>query len=325
VNIKIASSDVHLNGVFIQNAVSQYPLIVYNEITYFPMTYSDSRFLGIATKWTAKEGLSVEKGGIGEYQVYDTYINDLQGAYKARVITDPIKLNGTDRTGGKYPFLSFRNVAYFPLTWEYAANEFGWKYSWSKDMGLSIRSREYANAERETVLNAINRTAFSDGYQFTYHLDRENREALSTTGTMRSAFRTYGGEERCTYYSSFDLQSPLLYEENQDATGWGHEYVCDGATLSTLSISASYPPGFSGHPFLENALPILGDMRKAVENVERVQEKVYEITFRSDTAWANRKTAVTMDGKNNVKQVVIKDRDYQGEYTLHIELSVLLH
>jgi hypothetical protein len=40
----------------------------------------------------------------------------------------------------QYPLLSFRNVTYFPLTWRFAHDEFGWDYKWNTSGGLSITS-----------------------------------------------------------------------------------------------------------------------------------------------------------------------------------------
>ena len=47
VSVTIPTFQVRLNDVIIDNAYSQYPLIVYKDITYFPMTYYDSRFMGL--------------------------------------------------------------------------------------------------------------------------------------------------------------------------------------------------------------------------------------------------------------------------------------
>ncbi|MFA7079011.1 MAG: hypothetical protein WC147_11470, partial [Syntrophomonas sp.] len=41
VKVVLPASKVTLNGTVIENATNQYPLIVYKDITYFPMTYYD--------------------------------------------------------------------------------------------------------------------------------------------------------------------------------------------------------------------------------------------------------------------------------------------
>jgi hypothetical protein len=54
-NVKVAlpAFEVTLNGTVIENATNQYPLIVYKDITYFPMTYYDCRFLGLESVWNS--------------------------------------------------------------------------------------------------------------------------------------------------------------------------------------------------------------------------------------------------------------------------------
>ena len=48
---QIPSFDVHFNGNKVESTYREYPLLVYKDITYFPMTYFDSRHLGLVTEW----------------------------------------------------------------------------------------------------------------------------------------------------------------------------------------------------------------------------------------------------------------------------------
>ena len=57
VQVTLPGFTVTLNGQVIDNSYRQYPLLVYKDITYFPMTYYDCRFLGVETDWTRKNGL----------------------------------------------------------------------------------------------------------------------------------------------------------------------------------------------------------------------------------------------------------------------------
>ena len=69
VQVTLPSFDVTLNGQTHSNTYSKYPFLVYKDITYFPMTYYDSRLLGLTTAWSAEEGLAIAKqdGYISEY------------------------------------------------------------------------------------------------------------------------------------------------------------------------------------------------------------------------------------------------------------------
>ena len=63
-NISLPSFKVTLNGSEINNSYSKYPLIVYKDITYFPMTFGGCRYLGLETKWDQKAGLEINKTNI---------------------------------------------------------------------------------------------------------------------------------------------------------------------------------------------------------------------------------------------------------------------
>ncbi|GEM_PF-942202 len=139
--VTLPTFDVSLNGQHTTSAYRKYPLIVYKNITYFPMTYYDARLLGLSTKWNKVDGLAVNKN---EDYFYE-YVNELnadKNANKqtAKIITSKIKVNGKeiDNTKEPYPLLLFRDVTYFPLTWRFAVDEFGWQYSFDKTNGLII-------------------------------------------------------------------------------------------------------------------------------------------------------------------------------------------
>ena len=83
-----------------------------------------------------------------------------------------------------YPILKFRDALYFPLTWQYAHEVFGWDYQWAEQKGLSIDSREsirpeldgfYPGEEITPRARSIQflYTYFSDGYA-QYYKDRED-------------------------------------------------------------------------------------------------------------------------------------------------------
>ncbi len=143
VTISVPTYPIIVNGVKIDLSKSKYPFIVYNDITYFPMTYNDCRVLGLETQWKGStEGLVIDKTGItAAYLAYSSSTTN-RGSYKATVVTFPIKVNGrvVDNGEQQYPLLSFRDITYFPMTWEFGVNEFGWDYNFSPKEGLIIKS-----------------------------------------------------------------------------------------------------------------------------------------------------------------------------------------
>ena len=51
VTATVAAGAVTLNGQAVDNAAARYPLLVYQDITYVPMTWDLCRFLGLETRW----------------------------------------------------------------------------------------------------------------------------------------------------------------------------------------------------------------------------------------------------------------------------------
>lgn len=142
VTISLPTFDVTINEVEIESEYRQYPFIVYKDITYFPMTYFDSRFLGLVTKWNNLKGLEIYH--TTEEVEYEPYKQDWKNSnrYTTSIPKFNIVVNGKeiDNSTEKYPLLSFRNVTYFPMTWRFAVDEFGWKYSFINENGLMINS-----------------------------------------------------------------------------------------------------------------------------------------------------------------------------------------
>ncbi|MFA6619283.1 MAG: hypothetical protein WCT23_09470 [Candidatus Neomarinimicrobiota bacterium] len=143
VSVTLPTFKVVLNSMNMDNRYSKYPLIVYKEITYFPMTYNDCRFLGLESNWKGnQEGLLIDTTDItAAYCSYKTKERN-KSSYKATIPTFPIKINGKLIDNGKeeYPILLFRDITYFPITWQFAVAEFGWDYSFDAHNGLTINS-----------------------------------------------------------------------------------------------------------------------------------------------------------------------------------------
>ena len=141
VQVTLPSFTVTLNGQSTSNDYSKYPLLVYKDITYFPMTYYDCRLLGIKTDWTKDTGLVIDKNEDYFYE-YMREVNNSKNARKqtAKIADGKITINGkvVDNRKEEYPLLVFRDVTYFPLTWRFAVDELGWQYRFNHQEGLVI-------------------------------------------------------------------------------------------------------------------------------------------------------------------------------------------
>ncbi len=170
VQVTLPNFDVTLNGQTIDNDHRQYPLILYKGITYFPMTYYDSRFLGLYTLWDAERGLCVYTyDGVSAYHI-DTTGTKNKTYNTAQIAQGQIEVNGQwiDNTKEEYPLLLFRDVTYFPLTWRFAVNEFGWQYRFDNTNGLVI---DRANVRTESVLLTDGRSDKEESGGFDFAID----------------------------------------------------------------------------------------------------------------------------------------------------------
>ena len=151
VTATIPSFSVSLNGLtFENNEREKYPLLVYKNITYFPMTYYKSNLLNLETTWTKKGGLVVKKGNSAtakEFAYESLAVNSSSNnkKQKATIINSKVVVNGKtiDNMKETYPLLLFRDVTYFPLTWRFAVEEFGWNYTFDKNNGLRITADNF--------------------------------------------------------------------------------------------------------------------------------------------------------------------------------------
>lgn len=150
VRVTLPTFQVTLNGTAVDNSYSQYPLIVYKDITYFPMTYHGARFLNVKANWYDSTkvlfvGKAAEKEDILQL---DQTASKNKSAYTATIPTYKIAVNTIrgseflDNSKEPYPVLNFRGVTYFPLTWRFAVDEFGWEYRFDTTNGLVINSTD---------------------------------------------------------------------------------------------------------------------------------------------------------------------------------------
>ena len=143
VKVKLPTFKVTINGEEMNNLYSRYPLITYKDITYFQMTYEGCRYLGLETKWDNKTGLEIIKTDVNyPYSAYDSKTKNAGSYYASKPVFN-IKVNGKAINNQKeeYPLLVFRDVTYFPLTWRFGVDEFGWDYHFSSVNGLVIKSQ----------------------------------------------------------------------------------------------------------------------------------------------------------------------------------------
>ncbi|MBQ8758321.1 MAG: DUF5050 domain-containing protein, partial [Clostridia bacterium] len=169
----VPDGNVHLNDELVDNTAREYPLLLYKNITYFPLTYYDCRYLGLVTEWSdSTKTLSVYK----DDKITGAY-RDYKGDRKNQTINDVemcafnIFVNGKqiDNEKEEYPLITFRGVTYFPLTWRFAVEEFGWSYNYDAEYGLVINSTNRPMVRLELPdMRKNNPSAATDGGYYYY-------------------------------------------------------------------------------------------------------------------------------------------------------------
>ncbi|MEK8130412.1 hypothetical protein WMW72_21115 [Paenibacillus filicis] len=153
--VTIPDYTVKVNGSTIDNVRQRYPFLVYKDITYMPLTWSNTQALGIQADWQGTEGLvvyEIHPIGNGADWKPAALEQDLSGSnsprrkYQASVAEYPIALPGgqkLDNSSEPYPFLEFRDVTYMPLTWRFTRELLQLGIDWDESAGLSITGGQW--------------------------------------------------------------------------------------------------------------------------------------------------------------------------------------
>ena len=183
VSVKIAEFPVALNGLQVGNNhlnrisensdykyYAQYPLLVYKDITYFPMTFYYSELLNLDTSWSQEKGLVISQGNPDRWKEFRYDSRDTRNNVNqtASIVGGQVTVNGKliDNAKEQYPLLLFRDVTYFPLTWRFAVDEFSWRYDFNASDGLRIDSNNSIS-----YLAAVSSTGRWDaGVQYSVYL-----------------------------------------------------------------------------------------------------------------------------------------------------------
>lgn len=156
VAVTVPKFPITINGQLMENVYNQYPLLLYKGTAYMPLTYDNCKFMGIKFGWYEESYLKntsiyfIGRDIIASdnYKEYKTTSPDKKKFTASILPYGQVAVNTHDRsmyrdnTRETYPLLSFRNMLYFPLNWDYAVEQFGWEYSFDKQSGLKIDSTD---------------------------------------------------------------------------------------------------------------------------------------------------------------------------------------
>ena len=234
--------DVHFNGNKVDSTYREYPLLVYKDITYFPMTYFDSRHLGLVTEWDGESNtLTISKKNINS--ILTAYKSENKHTTKNDVTICNFNIivnrKDIDNKTEPYPLLTFRDVTYFPLTWRFAVDEFGWEYSFDSESGLNINSANHR--VKMLDLSALEMNSYYDGFtcdgEYYYHHNSSNGNIYRTPVDDLSQQEVihHIGSGQPAGLSFSDGKVYLSYYSGGATMGTSHRYIVNkDKTLTKL-------------------------------------------------------------------------------------------
>jgi len=144
VKVSLPTFRVQINGTIVNSKTAEYPLLVYKNVTYMPMTYDYCNLLGLESNWTEEKGLIVSLKNNNTIPTVTEYSskNKNPAWMLATIVSTPITVNNKkiDNLKERYPFLRYRDITYIPLTYKYTKEEFNIYTNFLPDIGLGVYS-----------------------------------------------------------------------------------------------------------------------------------------------------------------------------------------
>lgn len=327
----VVTGKVTLNGQIIDNKTAKYPLLIYSNITYFPMTYHLSRFMGVSADWNnGSKTLDITAGGARTAYVAETGKKQ-SGSVSVTLPSYKISVNGAqiNNKEEKYPIFNYNGITYFPLTWAYAVDSFGWSYQWDAVNGLRIDTSSApapAPVEPGTGDAALDKalTILNSKY--------------ATGGKYHGMFE--GGGKKTSFDATLDVSStpdvttvkftaePFPFFDN-GVSYFANYYAVNGGFASDEQIGVSGNGGGLGDPFEVNEssekvyigkcfldCQFTGARSKHITDAKCVSSsgstETWEltVTFASD-GFTGYTASVSVDtAKSAVTQIVIRTANY---------------
>ncbi|TDF99292.1 hypothetical protein [Paenibacillus piri] len=126
---------IMINGAPMYNGKAMYPVMMYDGMVYFPMTWRYTQALGLDTQWDPVDGFAISKSGKPASKlVNDTAILSARHFY-AKLPSFQVRVNNhaIDNANEPYPVLVFNDITYFPMTWRFAVEQLGLEIKMEKD------------------------------------------------------------------------------------------------------------------------------------------------------------------------------------------------
>ncbi len=221
---QIPDYDIVLSNSSVYYWDSVYPFLNYKGVTYFPMTYDYCRAMNLATSWVEGDGLYIAYNVTnGQVPIYETTKNTKN--CEVVIPTYNIYINGRkiDNLNQEYPIFNFRGVTYFPMTYDYAVNEFAWTLGFDgnaltveayRDTGVRIMVEEEKDDSAVLCYEYTVKAPIEGG--FTYEIYNVYRRLDYKTGEITELADYVENTEEEVYsvaepYVTFDEDGKFYY------------------------------------------------------------------------------------------------------------------
>lgn len=262
--------NIELNGVEIDNDMLPYPLVLYKDITYFPMTWDFSKLMGLNLTYSQASGLGISQGSSNENQnlalnASAKHITRLS----ASVVNYPVTINGVsiDNTKETYPLLNINGITYFPLTWKYAVDYFNWQYQFTLENGLDIApkvtSSQTVTDNQDTTTNTSSSTGYEDTQNFLPLMLGSSLPLSynSLTEVPTSFVRDQGQTSTCWAFAANSAFEIAIYKKTGMILNFSEDHLILNAPIPVtydsggyFNIAAAYYSNGTG-PVLESLDP----------------------------------------------------------------------
>lgn len=166
---------VRINDTIVNAQEDAYPVLMYNGITYLPLTYNMKQYIGLQAQYYNHDyihnllfvGLDERVKSIyNNYPVTKTSLNEFSSY--ADILDCLVTLNSNSSKTfkanniEKYPLLMYKDIIYLPLTWDICVEKLGWYYYYDSEKGLYIDT----TIRKKPIVNLRN---FIAGPSSAYH------------------------------------------------------------------------------------------------------------------------------------------------------------
>lgn len=270
VRASIPKFPIALNNTSLDQAYSEYPFLFYKDITYMPMTWNNLQALNIEYQWGDDELILWPNRNFPPPIRTSPVGQDLGQArngssYTAQLANFSIQIGEKkiENTEEPYPFLTFRDITYLPLTWQFAHELLRLDLVWNEQAGLGVIGGQNVMQQLigdddqalyfYSLLGADDEKAMVKIDKSTHQAELQNRRALDAfTNRLIDSKHSMGGKpvelarkDRDLYYGDLKIYT-LTDSDVWESADWGppvHTYTKfeAGNNAAILSINLRLP------------------------------------------------------------------------------------